>query len=761
MKNNMRFIKHIKLGRILSLAILLFSIFFVYSISFDYVNETDKVSDVSYEILNNNTDKDEVLENLGAYKFSAFSDLKTKIFKPIIENDVLVKVSIDPIYEKYSYMLVNLNDKYRDCIQAYNSDGEKIQSASPEVISYNPQGEFVYYPVSESDEPTNIYVYIDKGYKLGAFNKPFFLVGTESELLLTQWSKSVPEFLISIALLIVCVFLFLIFYAIVVDEYLVARLFSISFLLVALQCLICSPGVSFTFNEYSNLLYIIEIILYLLISAVTFAIPMVYAINSKIKRFYKYNIIACAVIVIIVFINGMVNNSLSLILIDIFDWYFIVISLYSILLNIRDFEDEKESLSIIRILAFFSLVVINLTFFIYETRSLIDSYRIPYYFILIMYSLFSLAYIGSIFLHRSKYAIDAKTFISEEKLIIDRISKSSKISITNTDINKILKNILDDIKMLYPNCDNILILKKDANKNISVIENYNFSEEQYNINYLFKKYFKKTKKLSFTTHFNGSKAALSFKSIEDESFLILIANSKNLTDIDEMVGRILVSSILVSFDNCMTYENIYEVEQQFLLSIGTLIGQKSGMKNTDYWRIGEYCYNLGKIFDMTENEARRFRSASYLVDIGKIALADEYYNFDTILASERQTFYSHTTIGYEILSKMNNKTMNLASICALNHHERFDGKGYLGKYSKDIPIYARIFSVCDMFENTYIKICSEKSGISISEAVRETYNLLALNADVELDADIVEEFIGIRKTVEQIIRKSEIRKLND
>lgn len=754
MRKKFLFFKNIKFQRIIALLILLISVFFIYRISDNNIHKHDKISEIGYRALDDDDKKSEFLENPEAYDFYKFKDLNFNLLQKHTKDNVLIKITTEPIDSNYTYLLTNVDRKYGDYIKAFTSDGIEIKSTNPNIISHNQKSELKYYLLPQSDEPMDIYVYLGEGYALSRFNNPFFLVGTESDLLLAQWSKSIPEFLIAFVLLFTCLFLFFIFYIIVVDNQLVVRLFSLSFLFVAIQALICSPGVAFTFNKYSTLLNILEILVYLIIAIITFIIPIFYTSNENIKKFYKYSIIGLCIIVFTIVINEIIGNYTNVFLLNICNIYFIGVSIYSLLLNLRDFEDETETISILRTLSFFSLVNINIMFFLYETKNLLASSRVPYYFLLCIYAFIVIAYISYVFYYNSNSVIDAKKLLSEEKLLIDRINQSSKLTNNSASIEQILNNVIDDIKMLYPTFNNILILKKDKKKTISIVQEYNIKDTQYNINSFFKKHFKKSKKSTFSTYFNGPRATLSFTSQTNENFLIVINTNKNLSNLDEIVGKILLSSIVTAFDNYTTYDDIYKTEQGFLLSIGNLISQKSGLKSLNNWRIGEYCYILAKKAGMSEVDAKRFKIASYIADIGKLGLPDEYYNFNSILVSERQIFYSHTTIGYEILSKITNKTMQTAAVCALNHHETYNGKGYLGKSGKDIPILARIFSIASMFENSYIEVCNNSKELSTHEKVRETYKLLVMSAQTDLDPELVQEFMNIKKDVEHIVKIS-------
>lgn len=44
------------------------------------------------------------------------------------------------------------------------------------------------------------------------------------------------------------------------------------------------------------------------------------------------------------------------------------------------------------------------------------------------------------------------------------------------------------------------------------------------------------------------------------------------------------------------------------------------------------------------------------------------------------------------------RTMEIAAQIALQHHERYDGKGYTGIKGEAIDYYSRIMSICDVFD---------------------------------------------------------------
>ena len=57
----------------------------------------------------------------------------------------------------------------------------------------------------------------------------------------------------------------------------------------------------------------------------------------------------------------------------------------------------------------------------------------------------------------------------------------------------------------------------------------------------------------------------------------------------------------------------------------------------------------------------------------------------------------HTLYGNELLTKYTDKTMQAAAEVALNHHERFDGSGYMKKGCGDVSFASRIVAVADVY----------------------------------------------------------------
>ena len=87
-----------------------------------------------------------------------------------------------------------------------------------------------------------------------------------------------------------------------------------------------------------------------------------------------------------------------------------------------------------------------------------------------------------------------------------------------------------------------------------------------------------------------------------------------------------------------------------------------------------------------------------LHDIGKLFVDNSLLTKDSSLqANEMDNLRMHTRLGAEAVEgELCGKECEFVFNLCRYHHERIDGGGYEGK--KDIPMYVRIVSICDVFD---------------------------------------------------------------
>ncbi|MDQ0229993.1 HD-GYP domain-containing protein [Metabacillus malikii] len=102
---------------------------------------------------------------------------------------------------------------------------------------------------------------------------------------------------------------------------------------------------------------------------------------------------------------------------------------------------------------------------------------------------------------------------------------------------------------------------------------------------------------------------------------------------------------------------------------------------------------------LPRKEIEEIGLGALLHDLGKMFIPPEVLNKPDKLTNEEFNLIKlHTKLGFEILRKVHGLPL-VISHCALQHHERIDGKGYpRGITSNNIHPYAKILSVADVFD---------------------------------------------------------------
>jgi len=148
------------------------------------------------------------------------------------------------------------------------------------------------------------------------------------------------------------------------------------------------------------------------------------------------------------------------------------------------------------------------------------------------------------------------------------------------------------------------------------------------------------------------------------------------------------------------------------------------------------------------------RIAAMLHDVGKVAISDTVLKKPGKLTDkEYAIMQTHTTHGAHLFREPVSDWDTMAAEIALNHHERWDGKGYPGsaangKEGTNIPITARIVALADVYDaliskRVYKDAWDEKK---VLEYINE-------QAGKQFDPDVVSAFNDIYPVINAIREK--------
>ena len=175
---------------------------------------------------------------------------------------------------------------------------------------------------------------------------------------------------------------------------------------------------------------------------------------------------------------------------------------------------------------------------------------------------------------------------------------------------------------------------------------------------------------------------------------------------------------------------------------------KSKVTGDHIRRVAEYMRVLGEASGFTTDYVDKLSVAAMMHDIGKLMIPEEILDKpDKLTAEEYAIMKNHVLYGEALLAKCPGDIMKIAKTIALEHHERWDGSGYLGMKGEDISYISRLMAVCDVFD----ALTSQryyKEGWSLED----TYNEIVRQSGTQFDPDVVKLFIDNFDRFKQILK---------
>jgi putative two-component system response regulator len=136
-------------------------------------------------------------------------------------------------------------------------------------------------------------------------------------------------------------------------------------------------------------------------------------------------------------------------------------------------------------------------------------------------------------------------------------------------------------------------------------------------------------------------------------------------------------------------------------------------------RVGQMAALLARQIGLSDSQVSLIRRAAPLHDVGKIGIPDSVLlKLGKLTNDEFEVVKTHTSIGARILSGSRFTILRLAEEIAYNHHERWDGHGYVGISGSDIPLAGRIVALADVFDALTQKR-PYKAAWPVAEAIAE------------------------------------------
>lgn len=189
--------------------------------------------------------------------------------------------------------------------------------------------------------------------------------------------------------------------------------------------------------------------------------------------------------------------------------------------------------------------------------------------------------------------------------------------------------------------------------------------------------------------------------------LLYVTMEHPLTDHDKQLLDIYGNNVAITYENLLLSDEIIESQKELVYLLGEAVELRSKETGSHVRRVALYSHILATKVGLSAEVAETIKLASPLHDVGKIAIPDSILKKPgKLTAEEWATMQTHAQAGSDMLSRSENEVIQMGSIIAGQHHERWDGNGYPNKLAaEDIHIAGRITALADVFDALGTKRC--------------------------------------------------------
>jgi len=230
--------------------------------------------------------------------------------------------------------------------------------------------------------------------------------------------------------------------------------------------------------------------------------------------------------------------------------------------------------------------------------------------------------------------------------------------------------------------------------------------------------------------------------VRDEVIGTITVVNKNdgSTYTNEELGLLttIAAQASIAIKNAMLYE---EQQKTYLNTIHALV---SAIEASDSYtrghseRVTRYSIAIAKKLGLPQDRLKIMERAAVLHDIGKIGInLALLHKIGKLTPEDVSDLQQHPEIGIKILEPI--EFLSDVRLCILQHHERFDGKGYPNRVSgDDLLLESRILAIADSFD-AMTSDRPYRKALSLDIAIKELNDY----AGAQFDPAIVPVFVEL------------------
>jgi len=180
------------------------------------------------------------------------------------------------------------------------------------------------------------------------------------------------------------------------------------------------------------------------------------------------------------------------------------------------------------------------------------------------------------------------------------------------------------------------------------------------------------------------------------------------------------------------YQQLQATYDQTLYALMSALDARDRETEGHSMRVSRLACMIGQSLGLNAEQLKALERGALLHDIGKIGISDTILHKPGKLTDDEwRIMKTHPDIGSRIVERI--PFLQECMPVVYHHHERWDGSGYpLGLKGNDIPLFARIFAVADVYD-----ALTSKRSYRKSSNPDEALAYLRENANILFDEDVV------------------------
>lgn len=193
-----------------------------------------------------------------------------------------------------------------------------------------------------------------------------------------------------------------------------------------------------------------------------------------------------------------------------------------------------------------------------------------------------------------------------------------------------------------------------------------------------------------------------------------------------------------------------------IITMASVIEARDPYTGGHTWRVSQYAKKLANAIGFGPEGLFIVHLGGLVHDLGKVGISDSILRKpDKLSDGEYDIMKQHPMIGNDLIAR--HPYYEILRDAVLNHHERFDGKGYPNAQDRhDMTPIAKVMAIADAFD-AMTSTRAYRAGMSIERAMR----ILEEEKDRQFDGKLVEAFIqlGVNGQLDHILGHSSDERL--